>query len=72
MPQPLNAGQVTYIDGTPNTVDQMARDVVTFLYWAANPEEEERKQLGVRVILYLAFMTCITYALKRKVWAAVH
>ena len=41
----------------------MARDVVNFLYWAANPEEEERKQLGVRVIIYLAFLGCITYLL---------
>ena len=72
MPPPLQNGQVTYADGTPNTVDQMARDVVTFLAWAANPEETERKQIGVRVILYLAFMACVTYALKRKIWAAVH
>ena len=72
MPQPLHDGQVAYADNTSNTVDQMARDVVTFLAWASNPEETERKQIGIRVILYLAFMGCITYALKRKVWAAVH
>ncbi len=72
MPQPLRDGQVTYADGTPNTLDQEARDVVTFLSWAANPEQTERKQLGIRVILYLGFMACVTYALKRKIWAAVH
>ncbi len=73
MPQPLRDGQVTYADPkTPTTLDQQARDVVTFLAWAANPEETERKQLGVRVILYLGFMACVTYALKRKIWAAVH
>ena len=38
MPQPLHDGQVTYADGTPTTVEQMAHDVVTFLAWAANPE----------------------------------
>ena len=37
MPQPLQDGRVTYADGTPTTVDQMAHDVVTFLAWAANP-----------------------------------
>ena len=37
MPQPLQDGQVTYADGTPATVEQMAHDVVTFLAWAANP-----------------------------------
>jgi ubiquinol-cytochrome c reductase cytochrome c1 subunit len=63
---------VTFIDGSPSNIAQEAHDVVTFLYWAANPEEAERKQLGVRVILYLGFMACVTYALKRKVWAAIH
>ena len=53
MPQPLHDGQVTYADGTPTTVDQMAHDVVTFLAWAANPEMVERKQMGVRVVLFL-------------------
>jgi ubiquinol-cytochrome c reductase cytochrome c1 subunit len=79
MPQPLHDGQVTYIDGSPSALrsvssgfDAQARNVTTSLAWASNPEETDRKALGVRVILYLGFMACITYALKRKVWAAVH
>ena len=48
MPPPLQDGQVTYTDGTPATVEQMAHDVVTFLAWAANPEMVERKQIGWR------------------------
>jgi ubiquinol-cytochrome c reductase cytochrome c1 subunit len=72
MPQPLTDGRVTYIDGTPTTVDQMARDVVTFLYWTANPETAERKAMGVRVILFLILLTGVTYAVKRKIWASVH
>jgi ubiquinol-cytochrome c reductase cytochrome c1 subunit len=72
MPPPLHDGLVTYADGTKATVPQMAHDVVTFLYWAANPEEVERKQMGVRVVLFLLLLTGLTYALKRKVWADVH
>jgi ubiquinol-cytochrome c reductase cytochrome c1 subunit len=72
MPQPLQDGRVTYTDGTPNTVDQMARDVVTFLYWASNPETVERKQMGVRVILFLILLTGVTYAVKRMIWSDVH
>ncbi len=72
MPPPLQDGTVTYTDGTPNTLSQEAHDVVTFLYWAANPEMVERKQMGVRVILFLVFMTGLTYAVKRKVWSDVH
>jgi len=72
MPQPLHDDQVTYADGTKATIDQESHDVVTFLAWAANPEMVERKQIGVRVILFLVFMGCITYAVKRRVWSDVH
>ena len=71
MPPPLSDGVVTYADGTKATVPQMAHDVVTFLHWAANPEEVARKQMGVRVVLFLLLLTGLTYALKRKVWADV-
>lgn len=72
MPKPLDDGKVAYADGTPTTVDQMARDVTTFLTWASNPELVERKQMGVRAILFLTLMTVLAYLVKRKVWADVH
>ncbi|MSO90016.1 MAG: cytochrome c1 [Acetobacteraceae bacterium] len=72
MPQPLMDDRVEYSDGTKATVEQMARDVTEFMIWSASPEMTERKQIGVWVILFLVFMTGITYALKRKVWADVH
>ena len=72
MPPPLQNGTVDYSDGTSNTLNQEAHDVVTFLAWAANPEMVERKQTGVRVVLFLVFMTGLTYAVKRKVWSDVH
>jgi ubiquinol-cytochrome c reductase cytochrome c1 subunit len=71
MPQPLQDGRVTYSDGTPTTIDQMARDVVTFLYWTSNPETVERKQMGIRIILFLVLLTGISYAVKRVVWSDV-
>ena len=72
MPPPLQDGRVTYADGTPATVEQMAHDVVTFLTWAANPEMVERKQIGWRWVLFFLIMTGLTYAVKRKVWSDVH
>ncbi len=72
MPQPLQDGTVDYTDGTKNVLTQEARDVVTFLSWASNPEMVERKQMGVRIILFLVFMTGITYSVKRKLWASAH
>lgn len=72
MPRPLQDGQVTFADGTPNSTEQEAHDVVTFLSWAANPELAQRKQIGVRAVLFLVFLTGLTYAVKRKVWSDVH
>ena len=72
MPQPLHDGQVTYADGTQASIEQMAHDVVTFLYWAANPDMVQRKQMGWRWVLFFLAMTGLTYAVKRKVWADVH
>ena len=71
MPRPLNDGQVEYADGTKATTEQMAKDVVTFLSYIANPEMEARKRLGVKLVLFLVLMTGVTYAVKRKVWADV-
>ena len=72
MPQPLDTDHVTYSDGTKATLEQEAKDVVTFLAWAANPELVERKQIGVRVILFLLLMTGVTYLVKRRIWSDVH
>jgi len=72
MPPPLADGQVAYDDGTTNSVEQMARDVTAFLAWAAEPELEDRKRLGIKVILFLLVLTGLLFALKRRVWSDVH
>lgn len=69
MARPLNDGQVEYADGTPNTTGQMAKDLTTFLAWASEPELEQRRAMGVRVILFLIVLAGLTYGVKRKVWA---
>lgn len=72
MPNPLPKGAVTYADKTESTQIQMARDVVTFMAWAAEPTLMERKSLGVKVILYLFILTIMLYAVKRRIWAKIH
>ena len=72
MPPPLTEDQVTYADGTAATVEQMAQDVATFLTWAAEPKLEERKQTGLKVMLFLIVLTGLCYATKRKIWADAH
>ena len=72
MAPPISEGVVEYEDGTAASVEQVAKDVTAFLAWAAEPELEERKRLGVKVILFLLVLTGMLYAVKRKVWADVH
>ena len=72
MPPPLVEGGVEYADKTKSTVDQMSRDLTTFFAWAAEPELEWRKRMGVKVILFLLILTGMLYGIKRKVWSDLH
>jgi len=72
MVAPLSDDRVEYADGTKATLEQEARDVTTFLTYIANPEADQRKRLGVKVMLFLAALTCVTYAVKRQIWSDVH
>jgi len=72
MPPPLTDDQVTYDDGTPATVDQMARDVSAFLAWTAEPKMEERKQTGFMVLIYLGILALLLYLVKKRIWANAH
>jgi len=72
MPPPLKDNIVTYTDGTKATVDQMARDVVTFLSWAAEPKMEERKQLGFGVMIYLIVFAGLLYLAYDRIWHSKH
>tara|TARA_Y100000817_G_scaffold168829_1_gene131984 strand:- start:240 stop:1022 length:783 start_codon:yes stop_codon:yes gene_type:complete len=71
MPNNLEDGLVEYADGTASTVDQMAKDVTTFLAWAAEPELEERHKLGVKVLIYLILLTILVYLSMRKIWSRI-
>jgi ubiquinol-cytochrome c reductase cytochrome c1 subunit len=64
MPQPIS--------GTPEEVDQMARDVTAFLAWAAEPEMERRKEAGVGVLLFLILLAAMMFATKKKTWSDLH
>jgi ubiquinol-cytochrome c reductase cytochrome c1 subunit len=71
MPKPINDDQVTYDDGSPQTVDQYSRDVSAFMMWAAEPHLDERKMIGFRVIIFLLLFVGLLWMTKRKVWAGV-
>ena len=72
MPAPLTDGQVTYEDGSPQTLEQYSKDIATFLMWAAEPTLVARKRLGFQVIIFLIVLSSMLYFTKKKVWAGVH
>lgn len=72
MPPPLVEDGVEYADGKAASIDQMARDVTTFLTWVAEPDLETRKGMGIKVMIFLILLTALLYMVKRKVWHDVH
>jgi ubiquinol-cytochrome c reductase cytochrome c1 subunit len=69
MPPPLTTdGQVQYKDGTPATVDQMAKDVAAFLAWTAEPNLNARHAAGIPVTIFLLFATIFGYLAYRQIW----
>jgi ubiquinol-cytochrome c reductase cytochrome b/c1 subunit len=72
MPPPLSDGAVTYDEGAQQTVDQYAKDVSAFLMWSAEPHLDDRKEIGLRVVLFLILLSVLVYFTKRKIWEKVH
>lgn len=71
MAAPLYGETVEFPDGTSGTLEEEAKYITTFLAWAAEPELEERKSLGIKVLLYLIVLTAMFYALKRRIWSRI-
>lgn len=71
MPPPLVPDRVAYEDGTPATVEQMSLDVSAFLEWAGDPRAEQRKQMGLAVMVYLALLTLLLFGAYKSVWRRV-
>lgn len=71
MPPPLVDSIITYHDGTSVTVPQMARDVTVFLSWVAEPELENRHEMGVKVLLFLLILTGLFYGVYQALWKRV-
>ena len=71
MSQPLMEDAVEYSDGTKATEEQMAKDVTTFLMWAAEPHLEARHKMGFKAILYLTILTILVYFSMKKIWSRI-
>ena len=71
MSAPLFDELVEYSDGTKATTEQMAKDVVSFLMWAAEPHLEQRHKIGFRVIIYLIIISILVYFSMKKIWSRI-
>ena len=69
MSAPLSDGLVEYSDGTQSTTTQMAKDITTFLVWAAEPHLESQHRMGFKAIIYLIILLTLVYMSKQKVWS---
>jgi ubiquinol-cytochrome c reductase cytochrome c1 subunit len=69
MAQPISDDQVTYDDGSPQTVEQYSRDISAFLMWAAEPHLEERKRMGFMVLIFLLGLAALVWMTKRAIYA---
>jgi len=71
MPNPLSDGLVEYNDGTEATEEQMAKDVVTFLAWSAEPHLEARHKIGFKAIVYLIILSFLVYFSMKRLWSRI-
>ena len=71
MANQLSDGLVEYADGTNATVEQMSKDVTTFLMWTAEPHLEARHQMGFKAIVYLIILTILVYFSMKRIWSRV-
>ena len=71
MANPLSDGIVEYGDGTEATIEQMSKDVTTFLMWTAEPHLEARHQMGFKAIVYLIILTILVYFSMKRIWSRI-
>ncbi|HUO98289.1 MAG TPA: cytochrome c1 [Rhizomicrobium sp.] len=72
MPPPLAKGSVTFSDGTPATIPNEAKSVVTFLSWASEPKMEQRHRIGLQAMAFLVLLSGLLFLSYRKVWHGRH
>jgi len=71
-PSLASHGLVEYDDPTVDpSVSQMAKDVTTFLCWAAEPEHDDRKRMGLKTLFIFSLITIPLAYWKRYKWSVL-
>jgi len=71
MAPPLEGDDVEYADGREATLENESEDIAQFLMWAAEPTMVERKQAGIRNIIFLIIFAVLLFFVNRRIWASV-
>lgn len=75
MAPPLVDGVIEYPKGpdgqavVPETAEQYAKDVSAFMMWAAEPHLEQRKRIGLQVMLFLLVFGSLLFFTKKRIWS---
>ena len=69
MSEPLYDEMVEYSDGTSASKEQLAKDVTSFLVWAAEPHLEAQHRMGFKTLLFLLVLITLVYMSKQKIWS---
>jgi ubiquinol-cytochrome c reductase cytochrome c1 subunit len=57
---------------SPEEFDQFLADLVNFMVYLAEPVQNERKSLGIKVLIFLVIFFVFAYLLKKEYWKDVH
>lgn len=52
--------------------DKAVSDLVGFMVWMGEPQQEFRRTLGIAVIAFLSLLFVVAYALKKEYWKDIH
>ncbi|MDD2883560.1 MAG: cytochrome c1 [Dechloromonas sp.] len=56
----------------PAEFDKAVSDLVGFMVWMGEPQQEFRRTLGFFVLAFLAVLFVVAYALKKEYWKDIH
>merc|ERR1712203_479051 len=71
MAAPIYNEIIEYDDGTPATQSQLAKDVSTFLVWAAEPYRDQQRKMGIKVMVLMSIIGGFVYYMKRPRWSVL-
>ena len=56
----------------PAEYDKAVSDLVSFMVWMGEPQQEFRRTLGIFFLAFLALLFVVSYALKKEYWKDIH